>query len=260
MDHEAATLEIASTEPIDAHPEDEWEALQQALLPVGRSLAGHRDCGEVEKLLEQVRSGRAALDRLEHSVESAHLSCCILPGVAAPEELAHALARLASSGVGGLIVVERQQPLDEYIERGTPVDAQLSANLIESLFHPGSTLHDGAVIVRGARIMAAGVFLPVMGERRDPIHGRLLGGRHRAALALSRLTDALVFVVSEETREVSLAVRGLLHAGLSARPTRPLDFADTNRDRLALRSSGFGRLRSALSSFARKRLGLRGPP
>lgn len=260
MDPAAATPAIASAELAGARPEREWEALQQALLQVGRSLTGYRDCSDVEGLLDQVRSAGAALDRLEHALESAHLTCCILPGVAAPEELSHGLARLASRGVGGLIVVERQQGLDEYIERGTRVDAQLSANLLESLFHPGSALHDGAVIVRGARIMAAGVFLPVMGERRDPIHGRLLGGRHRAALALSRLTDALVFVVSEESREVSLAIRGSLHPGLSTDATSELASAGASRGAIEVRSPGFGRIRSALRSFARDRLGLGGPP
>lgn len=260
MDPAAATAAIVSPELVGPRPEREWEALQQLLLQVGRSLAGYRDCSEVEGLLDQVGHAGAALDRLEHALESAHLTCCLLPGVAAPEELSHGLARLACRGVGGLIVVERQQALDEYIERGTRVDAQLSANLLESLFHPGSALHDGAVIVRGARIMAAGVFLPVMGERRDPIHGRLLGGRHRAALALSRLTDALVFVVSEETREVSLAVRGSLHAGLSTDATSQFASSGANRDASAVRSSRFRRVRSALRSFARGRLGLGGPP
>jgi len=253
LEHEAATTGAAATDLTQARPEREWEALQQSLLEVGGALARYRDCGEVEKLLDQVRSARAALDRLEHALESAHLACCILPGVAAAEELSHALARLASRGVGGLIVVERQHRLDEYLERGTPLDAQLSANLLESLFHPGSALHDGAVIVRGARIMAAGVFLPVMGERRDPIHGRLLGGRHRAALALSRLTDALVFVVSEETREVSLAVHGLLHPGLPIATTPQPDVSGTHPGSVEVPASGFGRLRSALGSLARRR-------
>lgn len=258
MDPETATAAIASRELVGARPEHEWEALQQALLQVERSLAGYRNCSEAEGLLDQVRSAGAALDRLEHALEGAHLTCCILPGVAAPQELSHGLARLASRGIGGLIVVERQQELDAYIERGTRVDAQLSANLLETLFHPGSALHDGAVIVRGARIMAAGVFLPVMGERRDPIHGRLLGGRHRAALALSQLTDAFIFVVSEETRGVSVAVRGSLHPGLSPHAILD-DFSDANRNALEARRTGLGRLRSALRSLARGRFGPREP-
>jgi DNA integrity scanning protein DisA with diadenylate cyclase activity len=255
---EAAITGVASAELIGTRPEREWEALQQSLVEMGGALARYRDCSEVEKVLDQVRSARGELDRLEQALESAHLACCILPGVPAPEELSQALARLASRGVGGLIVVEREQSLDEYLERGTPLDAQFSANLLESLFHPGSALHDGAVIVRGSRIMAAGVFLPVMGERRDPTHGRLLGGRHRAALALSRLTDALVFVVSEETREVSLAVHGLLHPGLpvAAQP----DGSGSHSDSVEIRASGFDRLRSALGSLTRRRRGLNGPP
>lgn len=202
--------------------------------------------------MDRVRRTRVALDRLEQALEGAHLTCCILPGVPAPDELLRALAGLARRGVGGLVVVERQEKLDEYIERGTPLDAQLSASLLESLFYPGSTLHDGAVIVRGTRIMAAGVFLPVMGERRDPSHGRLLGGRHRAALALSRLTDAMVFVVSEETREVSLAVHGLLHAGLPIAATSS-DVTDPHPGSVEKPTSGFDRVRSALRSLVRRR-------
>lgn len=253
MDDQASTAENASRGLVDPRPDREWDALQQSLREVGGALDRYRDCGEVERLLDRMRSARHALDQLEHVVESTHLTCCILPGVSAPEELSHGLARLASHGVGGLIVVEGTQTLDEYVERGTRLDAQLSATLLESLFHPGSALHDGAVIVRGARILAAGVFLPVLADRRDAGHGRPLGGRHRAALALSRLTDAFVFVVSEETREVSLALRGRLHPALSlAVPLRP-EVATTGPDSPGTREPRISWLRQALRSFSRRR-------
>lgn len=253
MEHEPAIVEHASARLVSPDPAAEWEVVQQSLGALGESLARRRDCGEVEGILDTVRSARGALDRLEHGLESAHLSCCILPDVVAPEELSKALARLSSNRVGGLVAVERQQRLDEYIARGTPLDAELSANLLESLFHPGGALHDGAVIVRDGRIMAAGVFLPVMAERRDPIHGRLLGGRHRAALALSRLTDALVFVVSEESGDVSLAVRGQLHPGLHVGAMAPSGAPAP--EPVAIRPSAFVRLRLALRSWSSQRRG-----
>jgi hypothetical protein len=247
VEHEPATTAGDPAELIGAHPERDWETLQQSLADLGESVASYRDCGELGRLLDRVRNAAAALDHLEHTLESVHLACCILPAVSERAELWRALARLSARRVGGLVVVEGEQSLDDYIARGTPLDAHLSASLLESLFHPGSALHDGAVIVRGTRVMAAGVFLPVMAERRDPGRGRLIGGRHRAALGLSRLTDALVFVVSEETREISLAVRGQLHAGLHLETSdRRSNSGSGGARRIA---SMLDRLRSALRSL-----------
>ncbi len=167
---------------------------------------------EAELLLERVASAHLALHKLEHALQANHLACCIFPRVQTPTEVAVALGHLSAERTGALIAFEQQDNLDDYVVGGTVVDAQLSAGLLESLFYPGNALHDGGVIVRGARILAAGVFFPVAAEHRDPVHGRLLGARHRAALGLSRLTDALLFVVSEETGAISLAANGaLLH-------------------------------------------------
>jgi DNA integrity scanning protein DisA with diadenylate cyclase activity len=163
-------------------------------------------------LLGRVASAHLALHKLEHALQANHLACCIFPRVQTPVEVAVALGHLSAERTGALIAFEQQDNLNDYVAGGTVVDAQLSAGLLESLFYPGNPLHDGAVIVRSSRILAAGVFLPVAAEHRDSVHGRLLGARHRAALGLSRLTDALLFVVSEETGTVSLAAKGaLLH-------------------------------------------------
>jgi len=250
VEHEPATTAGDPAERMGARPKREWEILQHSLEEVGESIPRYRDCAELQRTLDRIRNCRQAIDHLEHALQSSHLACCILPDVSARAELWSALARLAARGVGGLVVVEREQSLDEYIARGTALDAELSASLLESLFHPGSALHDGAVIVRGARVMAAGVFLPLMAERRDPGRGRRIGGRHRAALGLSRLTDALVFVVSEETREISLAVRGQLHAGLHVEATDPIDIVEPEFAARAL--SPLDWLRSALLSFRKR--------
>jgi len=112
---------------------------------------------------------------------------------------------LAAKRIGGLMVLERSTGLRNYAELGVPLDALVSADLLESLFLPYSPLHDGAVFIRSGRVAAAGGFLPLS---RNAQLGRAMGTRHRAALGLSEETDAVVLVVSEETGRISLAVEG----------------------------------------------------
>lgn len=194
-----------------AEPAGGWDVFDRLLAEVQSDLSSYRECGDAERILTHLRAARDGFDRVEREVQASHLACCVLPGLESPGEVTLALTRLSAQRVGALIVVERQQCLDEYIARGTRLDAHVSSGLLESLFYPGNALHDGAVIIRGTRIMAAGVFLPLAAERRDATHGRFLGARHRAALGLSRLSDALVFVVSEETGQIAVVLRGLLH-------------------------------------------------
>lgn len=114
---------------------------------------------------------------------------------------------LSRNRLGGLIVVEQLTGLKDFLESGTRLNAELSPELLLSIFGPRSPLHDGAAIVRDHVIEAAGCFLPLaeqsLGERR-------LGTRHRAALGLSEQTDAVVIVVSEETGEIAVAREGRL--------------------------------------------------
>ncbi len=95
--------------------------------------------------------------------------------------------------------------------------ARVSADLLATIFTPYSPLHDGAVIVRGDQIIAAGCVLPLT---QFPVEDKSLGTRHRAALGLSEETDAIVVVVSEETSKVSIAMRGLLHRGITPQQVR----------------------------------------
>lgn len=120
-------------------------------------------------------------------------------------ELVRVIQLLAARRIGALVVVERGGGLRNYAELGVPLDALVSADLLESIFLPYSPLHDGAVLVQGPRIVAAGCFLPLS---RNVDLGRQLGSRHRAALGISEETDAAAIVVSEETGRVSLAVEG----------------------------------------------------
>ena len=110
------------------------------------------------------------------------------------------------------MAVEREVGLDEYAGTGTPMLASLSSDLLATIFSPYSPLHDGAVLVRGAELVGAACILPLS---QQPLADRSLGTRHRAALGLSEETDALVFVVSEETSAISLAVGGRLHRSLT---------------------------------------------
>lgn len=135
------------------------------------------------------------------------------PGPGVAEEIAEAVERLSRSATGAIIVVEREVRLDEYLDTGSPMRATVSADLLATIFSPYSPLHDGAVLVRGDEIVGAGCILPLT---QNPVSDRSLGTRHRAALGLSEETDALVFVVSEETANVSLASRGTLQRGLTA--------------------------------------------
>jgi len=128
------------------------------------------------------------------------------------EEIVRATDRLAKAKIGGIIAIERQVDLANHVDHGTPINAQVTAELLTTIFTPYSPLHDGAVIVRRDQVAYAGSVILRLSE--SPTLDRTLGTRHRAALGLSEDTDALVVVISEETGQISLAHRGLLHRGL----------------------------------------------
>lgn len=123
------------------------------------------------------------------------------------DELIEAIERLSRAAIGAIIAVQRDVGLDEYAETGTRIHARVAADLVVSLFAPYGPLHDGAILIEGDTIIAAGVILPLT---QFPVADKSLGTRHRAALGLSEETDALVVVVSEETSQISLAHRGRL--------------------------------------------------
>jgi diadenylate cyclase len=127
------------------------------------------------------------------------------------EAIAGATTALSANRFGALIAIERTQSLRMYAEAAKAVDAVVSRELLVSIFNPGSPLHDGAVIVRGNRIVAAGALLPLAASP-DPKLAH--GTRHRAALGLSEESDAAVVVVSEENGEVAVAREGVLHEHL----------------------------------------------
>ncbi len=129
-----------------------------------------------------------------------------------------AAVEMARSKTGALIVMERETGLQEYTERGVPVDAIPSAELIENIFFPNSPLHDGALVMRGDRVVAAGVTLPLS---ENTLPGEL-GTRHRAGLGITERTDAVSLVVSEETGGISVAADGRMYTRLDEQRLRGL--------------------------------------
>lgn len=127
------------------------------------------------------------------------------------EELVETVERLSRAKIGAIIAIQRDVGLDEYAETGTRIQARVSADILVSIFAPYGPLHDGAVLIEGDTIIAAGVILPLT---QFPVVDKSLGTRHRAAIGLSEETDALVIVVSEETSQISIAQRGRLECSV----------------------------------------------
>jgi diadenylate cyclase len=135
------------------------------------------------------------------------------------EEVVAALERLSQSGIGAIIAVEREMALGEYVASGSALQAKVSADLLATIFTPYSPLHDGAVIIRGDTVIGAGCILPLS---QAQITDRTLGTRHRAALGLAEESDAIVFVVSEETATISSACDGRLTRSVTSAQIRDL--------------------------------------
>jgi diadenylate cyclase len=132
----------------------------------------------------------------------------------AVQEMTAALLNLSKRRIGALIVFERGTGLGDVVQSGTPIDAEISEPLIESIFEPNTPLHDGAVLISGLRIAAAACILQLSD---DSTISRELGTRHRAAIGISETTDAIALIVSEETGIISVARSGRLTRHLDAK-------------------------------------------
>lgn len=113
---------------------------------------------------------------------------------------------LSNTKTGALITFEQKDPMDDYMKNGTTLDCVFTPELLETIFFEGTRLHDGAVIIRGNKIIAAAVFYPPYSK---PVEGKV-GARHRAAIGISELTDSVTIVVSEETGRISITSNGVL--------------------------------------------------
>jgi diadenylate cyclase len=127
-------------------------------------------------------------------------------------EIVQAADYLKRTRIGALIIIERDQSLSEYIEKSKKIYADLSSELLISIFFPNNPLHDGAVIIQGDKITSASAVLPTSDNLKI---SKRLGTRHRAALGISEITDSIALVVSEETGRLSMAISGELHYNLS---------------------------------------------
>lgn len=127
-------------------------------------------------------------------------------------QIVAAMAVLAKSRIGALLVFEKNVPLGDVVDRGVALGAVVTKDLLVTIFYPNTPLHDGAVILRGARIAAAGCILPLSSGSSAPLSGgsHEFGTRHRAAMGITEESDAVAVVVSEERGSMSVAVRGKL--------------------------------------------------
>jgi len=125
--------------------------------------------------------------------------------IAIIEEITSATYKLSRQKIGCLVAIERETKLKAYIESGLTIDSQISSELVQSIFNPQSPIHDGGIITRGNRIVAASCLFPLSD---NPNFSKIIGTRHRAALGITEHTDTIVIMVSEETGEISVACDG----------------------------------------------------
>ena len=171
--------------------------------------------GEFRRLLEQIGRGQLGQLLTLSDREPNHQSDGVI------DELVDAVKELSQNRTGALIIVETDQPIDErdFSVPGVRLNAEISRELLQTIFQTSTLLHDGAVLIRGSRVLAAGVILPIS-ERSA---SRQLGTRHRAAMGITeRVENCLCIVVSEETGSISLAARGNLKRPLTSSKLREL--------------------------------------
>lgn len=160
------------------------------------------------------------------------------------DELIKAVQNLSKRKVGALMVIEQNSNLNDIIVTGTRLDATLSSMLVENIFEPNTPLHDGAIVIKDNRVIAAGCFLPLS---ENILLDRKLGTRHRAALGMSERSDAVCIVVSEETGVISYTKAGSLHRYIDSRALRQLLFeiySAKNRKRMSWFESLLQKLKS----------------
>lgn len=156
---------------------------------------------EIRRALEHL--GRSAFDDISHVNDKKTIDSNI-------NEIVTAVCNLADSKTGALIVLEQATGLNEVIGAGTIIDGKITSNLLENIFVVNTPLHDGATIIRNNRILASGCVLPLTNNINI---NKKLGTRHRAAIGLSEVSDAIIIIVSEETGIISLAINGKLTRG-----------------------------------------------
>jgi len=186
---------------------------------------------------------RRALEQLGRAGSLIPRTTVVSTNTRLADTIARAAQQLAERRFGALLVIERSTPLGEYASKGVAMDALLSTELLLNIFWPNSPLHDGAVIVHGDRAVAAGVVLPLA---TSPTVEHV-GTRHRAAIGITEISDAIAVVVSEETGTISLANAGRMVRNLGeARLQKVLSILDRSSSGVGsngIRAPGLGRVR-----------------
>ncbi|MVP01096.1 sporulation-specific diadenylate cyclase CdaS [Paenibacillus lutrae] len=159
-------------------------------------------------MLKEIEQIKESFLSIESRASTFYLNCYLSPFTDKYTELSISVQNLSRRRHGALIVIERSDALEPIIQTGIPIGAEVTQSLLESLFYPGTPLHDGAVLIRYNQIVSAKNILPLSHIiQPEP----KLGTRHRAAIGLSELSDAIILVVSEETGKVSFASKGNLY-------------------------------------------------
>jgi len=197
----------------EAEIREQLDELKSRIVGLHQGISCLSHCALLSGLLQKMYEIREGLNLLEKGLLQTHLKCCISPSIHIPEEVILALSRLSEKRHGAIIVMENQDNLDNRLQGGTIIGAAVSTPILENIFYPGSPLHDGAVILRNRDVYKASVLLPLASHTPE-LEALGFGSRHRAALGLSQVSDALVIVVSEEKGWISLALQGQLYPNL----------------------------------------------
>lgn len=160
------------------------------------------------RILSEFEHVHDVLSELQKKMASHYLNAYLSPFTDSYQALSTTLQHLSARKHGALIAIQREEPVESFIHSGTPILANVSHALLESIFYPGTALHDGAVLIKENTIVSAGNVLPLSQQDNK---GKKLGTRHRAAVGLSEQSDAIVLVVSEETGRASFAMDGTLY-------------------------------------------------
>jgi diadenylate cyclase len=187
--------------------------LKCQLFDLHGALSCLKQCSYLSNFLQEIYEIREGLTQLEKGLLQRHLKCCISPNIKVPGEVILAISRLSSKRHGAIIVIEQENNLDQYLRQGVIIEAAANAAILESIFYPGSPLHDGAALIRDGSIRKARCLLP-LAPHAPELERLALGTRHRAAVGLSQVSDALVIVVSEEKGWISMALGGRLYPNL----------------------------------------------
>ena len=189
------------------------EELKSRVTQLHDCIPGLKRCSRLSDLLQKMYEIRVELNQLEQDLLQTHLKCCISSKLRVPAEVVLALSSLSEKRHGVIIAIEHEDNLDDHLQGGVIIDAPVSAAILKNIFYPGSPLHDGAVIIRNSKIHKVNVLLPLAPHNQE-LEALGLGSRHRAALGLSQVSDALIIVVSEEKGWISMAYQGQLYPNL----------------------------------------------